>query len=67
MVNHAAGEQIWDLIVTVAAAAGWVIMPVGHPVCVVAGEHAEDLPDDLRTNVVIVGTGADLLRVIRSS
>jgi hypothetical protein len=66
MVNHAAGEQIWDLLVTVAVAAGWVIMPVGCPVCVVADEHAADLPDELRADVVVVRSGAELLQVIRS-
>jgi hypothetical protein len=65
MVNHASGEQIWDLIVTVAAAAGWVIMPVGCPVCVVAHEQAADLPDDLRADVTVVRTGTELLQVIR--
>jgi hypothetical protein len=66
MVNHAAGGQIWGLIVTVATAAGWVIMPVGCPVCVVADEQAADLPDELRTDVVVVRSGTELLQVIRS-
>jgi hypothetical protein len=64
MVNHAAGEQVWDLVVTVAVAADWVIMPVGCPVCVVAEEHVRDLPDELRADVVVVRTGTDLLRAI---
>jgi hypothetical protein len=65
MVNHASGEQIWDLILTVAAAAGWVIMPVGCPVCVVADEQAADLPDELRGGVIVVRTGTELLQVIQ--
>jgi hypothetical protein len=64
MVNHAAGEQIWDLVVAVALAAGWVIMPVGCPVCVVADEQAADLPGELRADVTVVRTGAELLQVI---
>ena len=64
MVNHASGEQIWDLVVAVAAAAGWVIMPVGCPVCVVADEQAADLPEELRADVTVVRTGTELLRVI---
>ena len=67
MINDAAGEQIWDLVVSVAVAAGWVIMPVGCPVCVVDTDQVEILPDELRGDVVIVRTGAQLLRVILDS
>lgn len=65
MVNHASGEQIWDLIITVATAAGWVIMPVGCPVCVVMPEQVADLPDELRADVAVVRTGTELCQVIR--
>jgi hypothetical protein len=42
----------------------WVIMPVDCPVCVVADEQAADLPDELRADVTVVRTGAELLQVI---
>jgi len=42
------------------------VIPIDCPVCVVAAEHADDLPDELRADVVVVRTGTDLLRVMRS-
>ncbi|WP_327002893.1 hypothetical protein OHA72_48695 [Dactylosporangium sp. NBC_01737] len=67
MVNRAAGEQIWDLVVAVATAAAWVIVPVGCPTCIVDASHADELPDELRANVILIHTGPELLQAILSS
>ena len=64
MVNHAAGEQIWNLVVAIAVAAAWVIMPIGCPVCVIDADQSDELPDELRRNVTVIHTGAQLLQVI---
>jgi hypothetical protein len=66
MVAHASGAQIWDLLVSVAKAAGWVIMPVGCPVCLTTDDDAGHLPEDLRPNATVVTTGQELLATIRN-
>ncbi len=65
MVNHAAGSDIWDLLVEVASAGGMVIMPVGCRTCVTDQVAVDDLPSDLATSAVVVASGTDLLRVIQ--
>jgi hypothetical protein len=67
MANHISGEQPWDLLVEGAQAAAWVIMPVGCPICITAEGQRSHLPAALDVDVALVGTGEDLLRVIRSS
>jgi hypothetical protein len=53
MVNHATGNQIWHVIVDIARAARYVILPVGCPVCLVDEEFRSQLPDELQCNVVV--------------
>lgn len=67
MANHISGEEPWELLVRGAAVAGWVIMPVGCPTCLTEEAQRADLPAGLREDVVVVATGAGLLRVIRSA
>ena len=67
MANRISGEDPWDLLVQGARAAGWVIVPVGCPVCLTDDDQRLDLPHDLLDDVVLVSTGAQLLQVIRSS
>ena len=65
MVNHASGREIWDVLVAVAKAANWAIMPVGCPVCVTTADAINDLPEELRVGVVVVTTGRELLNAIQ--
>ncbi len=67
MANHFFGEDPWDLLLEGARQAGWVIMPVGCPTCLTEAAQLAHLPDGLDQDVVVVGTGADLLRIVRSS
>jgi hypothetical protein len=64
MINQASGELIWQVIVDVARAAGYAIMPVGCPVCVVRDEMIDDLPGDLQDGALVVRSGGELLRAI---
>jgi hypothetical protein len=66
MVTHASGARIWDLLVSVAKAAGWVIMPVGCSVCLTTADAAGHLPEQLRPNATVVTTGQQLLAAIRN-
>jgi hypothetical protein len=64
MINHASGQIIWQIMVDVARAADWVIMPVGCPVCVLREEMINDLPAELQDDAVVVGSGAEVLDVV---
>jgi hypothetical protein len=64
MINHASGELIWQVMVDVARAAGFVIMPVGCPVCVAREEMIEDLPGELQDGAVVVRSGVELLKAV---
>ncbi|WP_120520165.1 hypothetical protein [Arthrobacter celericrescens] len=66
MANHISGEQPWELLVQGASAADWVIMPVGCPICLTNETQQDDLPAEIREEVAVVATGAELLKVIRS-
>jgi hypothetical protein len=67
LANHITGRDPWDLLVKGAGAAGWVILPVGCPTCLTHEDQERDLPDELRERVVIVRSGADLLRAIETA
>ncbi len=67
MANHISGRDPWDLLVTGARAAEWVIMPVGCAVCITEESQRSHLPPDLDEEVALVLTGADLLSVIESA
>ena len=67
MFNHAGGVLIWQVMVDVAKAADWVIMPVGCPVCVVRAEMIRELPAGLKDDAVVINSGADLREVIARS
>jgi hypothetical protein len=64
MINHAAGEAIWDAIVAIARAGDLTIMPVGCPVCVTRPELLDDLPGVLSNETRVVSNGSELLRAI---
>ena len=65
MANHIEGRDPWDLLVQGAKAANWVIIPVGCPTCLTQLGQMEELPEGL-DDVVVVGTGADLIAAIES-
>lgn len=67
MANHIAGERPWELLVEGARTAGWVILPVGCPVCITDNAQRRHLPEGLGEDARFVATGEDLLRVIRSA
>ncbi|HKU10729.1 hypothetical protein [Sinomonas sp. G460-2] len=67
MANHISGERPWGLLVEGARAADWVILPVGCPTCITDEGQRGHLPDGLDEDVVLVRSGDELLRVIRSS
>ncbi len=64
MANHISGRDPWQLLVTGAQAANWVILPLGCPVCLTAPEQHGDLPAELADDVVFVASGDDLLSVV---
>lgn len=64
MINHASGLQIWQLIVDVARAARYAVLPVGCPVCVVDEVMIGHLPDELRRDAVLIHDGGDLKRAV---
>jgi hypothetical protein len=67
MINHIAGDRIWDLLLEAARAGRWAIMPVGCPVFVFDEEMMNDLPEVLRPSAQVVHSGAEMLAAIRSS
>ena len=64
MINHASGESVWQIVVDVAAAGDYAIMPVGTPVCIVREDMKDDLPEALRIDAVVVSSGADVMKVV---
>ncbi|MCE5291148.1 MAG: hypothetical protein LLG14_18195 [Nocardiaceae bacterium] len=67
MANHVGGRDPWDLLVSGARAAGWVIMPTGCPTFVTDAEQFAHLPEALQEGAVLVTTGAELLAVIEAA
>lgn len=67
MFNHASGVQVWDVIVDVAIAAGWVVLPVGCGTCVVNDAQRNDLPQSVPEPIVTVHSGAELIAAIKAS
>ncbi|MCE5289150.1 MAG: hypothetical protein LLG14_07880 [Nocardiaceae bacterium] len=67
MANHVEGRDPWDLLVSGARAAGWVILPTGCPTLVTDTEQFAHLPEALQEGAVLVTTGAELLAVIEAA
>lgn len=67
MVNHVEGEAAYGFLVDVASQADLAILPVGCPTAVCGDHLLAHLPDELRDDVVVVRTGADLLDLIRTA
>lgn len=64
MINRASGEFIWQLLVDVATAGDYAIMPVGRPVCVVREDMKDDLPEEMRADAVVVRSGTDVMNLV---
>lgn len=60
MVNHFASGQVLDLVVAFARDADAVLLPPGCPTCITHESQLDHLPEDMRDDVRIVHTGADL-------
>jgi hypothetical protein len=66
LANHVTGRDPWDLLVSGAQAANWVILPLDCPTCLTGPGQREELPEGLDSDLVSVETGADLLAVVES-
>lgn len=66
MANHISGQAPWHLLLSGAQAASWVIMPMDCPTCLTQPGQQEEIPEELRDDVVFVETAAQLLAVIES-
>lgn len=64
MVNHLSGSAGWDVLHRLALHAGLAVMPVGCPTAVADEAALAHLPEELRGDAVVVGSGA---RCSRSS
>jgi hypothetical protein len=67
MFAHASGRRVWDVMFEVARAGDWAIIPVGCPTCVPTSRMIAELPDELRKDVVVVDSGADVIDVVLRS
>lgn len=67
MVKHTAGREIWDLLHRVAAAAGFVVMPVGCGMLLPPGFDRQSLPEGVPDPVVEVRSGAEIIAAIEQS
>ena len=67
LVNHAAGDSIWQILLDVSVAGNFAIMLVGCPVCIVAEDMRDELPEDLRPEAVLVRTGTDILQLVTNA
>ncbi|MDN5792234.1 MAG: hypothetical protein L0H22_04140 [Brevibacterium aurantiacum] len=64
MANHISGRAPWQLLVTGARAANWVILPLDRPACLTVPGQREELPEERADGAVFVESGADLLKLI---
>ena len=67
MFSHLSGGHAWSLVFEVAQAAGFAILPVGCPTCVVSVERLHALPEELASDAIVVSSRDDLLAVIENA
>jgi hypothetical protein len=65
--NHVSGVVAYALLFDIARRAGFVVMPVGCPTCVLDYAMQDDLPPEVAVDVVVVGSGDDLRRAIEQT
>jgi hypothetical protein len=63
MVNHAEAG-VYDVSVEAARAGGFVILPVGCATAITDESQRAHLPEGFDEDVVLVRSGADLLRAV---
>lgn len=66
MANRIDGEQPWDLLVTGARAADWVILLADGPACLTVEAQRGHLPEGMAEDAVFVQNGQDVLDIIRA-
>jgi hypothetical protein len=66
MVNHASGREIWTVLVQLARAVGFAVMPVGCGTFVFSEDALADLPDGVPEPIRVLASGEDLLRAVES-
>lgn len=67
MVSHASGRAVWDLMFELAVVGRFAVILPGCGTCITDASHASDLHPDVPDPVTVVGSGADLLRVVETS
>lgn len=67
MVSRSTGGKIYDVLYAVASAGRWAVIPVGCPTCVTSEDLLPELPEELRSNAIVVTSGDDIQRVIEAS
>ena len=67
MFSHLSGVAPWSLVFEVAQAAGFAILPVGCPACVLSVEMLSELPEELASDAIVVSSGDDLLAAIENA
>lgn len=67
MVNHLSGYAGWDVLHRLALHAGLAMMPVGGPTAVADETVLAHLPEELRVDAVVIGSGSELLALVRAS
>lgn len=64
MVNHISGDRAWDLLARVASGGDMVLMAPSVPPMIFNDAARRHLPVALQDEVVVLATGADILRTI---
>lgn len=67
MCNHVGGRTAWDVIYSVAAAARFVVMPVGRGTLLVDETMRRELPVGIPEPVLPIRSGADILSAIETA
>jgi len=66
MINHVSGRIAWDVLVDLARRLRLAILVAGFT-AVVHDSDLADLPEELRADAVIIGSGAELLSRVEGS
>ena len=64
MINHAAGDEVWDVIYRIADAGGFAVMPAGCGTLLTPRFDRHSLPDGAPEPVLEVQSGPEILAAI---
>jgi hypothetical protein len=67
MFNHVSGVAAWSLLFDVARVAGFTVMAVGCPSCVVSADMLRELPPELVADAIVISSGDDLLAAVENA